>query len=116
MIKSILNAPHYLWGDHCEGWQLCLADDLSVIQENMPPGTKEQMHFHQRCLQVFYILQGTACFYLDQDYYEVNAGESIQILAGQKHYVQNTTEEDLKFLVISQPSPHRPPIDRVNID
>ena len=19
MIKSILNAPHYLWGDHCEG-------------------------------------------------------------------------------------------------
>ena len=41
MIANRQNAPHYRWGDGCDGWHLVRAPQLSVIQERMPPGTQE---------------------------------------------------------------------------
>ncbi|MDB4881190.1 MAG: cupin, partial [Gemmatimonadetes bacterium] len=35
-----LAAP-YQWGDGCQGWHLVRAAGFSVIEERMPPGTKE---------------------------------------------------------------------------
>ena len=33
---------HYKWGSDCDGWNLVDEDALSVKQELMPAGTKEQ--------------------------------------------------------------------------
>jgi hypothetical protein len=38
------NAQHHQWGDACDGWHLLAADDLSVVEERMPPGAVEQRH------------------------------------------------------------------------
>lgn len=56
MIKNQTNAEHYIWGAHCEGWHLVKTDDLSIIQERMPPGTAEKRHYHQHAQQFFFIL------------------------------------------------------------
>ena len=53
---SRANARHYLWGGACDGWHLLAGDDLSVIEERMPPGTAEQRHSHVRARQFFYVL------------------------------------------------------------
>jgi mannose-6-phosphate isomerase-like protein (cupin superfamily) len=115
MILSKLNAPHYLWGESqkCDGWHLCKTDSLSVIEENMPPGTKEKLHYHERCQQVFYILSGIACFSIEDMSYDVNQGESIHILPGLKHLIRNDSDHDLKFLVVSEPPSHG---DRINLE
>ncbi len=115
MKKSILNAPHYTWGDQamCDGWHLCNTETLSVIQERMPPGAKERLHVHQKCQQLFYILSGIATFIVDESMYKIQTGESIQILPGQKHCVMNEGEADLAFLVISEPPSHG---DRINLE
>ena len=39
---STESAEHYRWGEACDGWQLLAREDLSVIEERMPPGTAEQ--------------------------------------------------------------------------
>jgi hypothetical protein len=52
-IKNTDNSEHYIWGENCDGWHLLKSDSLSVIQEKMPPGTKESLHFHSKAQQFF---------------------------------------------------------------
>ena len=112
MIRSTQNTEHYTWGDNCDGWHLLRSDSLSVIQECMPPGTAEQRHYHSKAQQLFYILSGTATFEVEGELKTVEAHESIHISPGQKHCIANNGDEDLHFLVISEPKSHG---DRVNL-
>jgi len=32
---SKATAPHYVWGDRCDGWRLVQSDGLSVIHERI---------------------------------------------------------------------------------
>jgi len=111
MIKSVKNAEHYWWGEKCEGWHLVKSQELSIIQELMPPGTAEQKHFHQTAFQFFYILKGTATFELENEIIEVSENEGINIKPGIKHQIKNQTESDLEFIVISQPTTRGDRID-----
>jgi len=103
MITSTQNAEHYTWGGQCDGWPLLRSDSLSVIQERMPPGTSEQMHYHERAQQVFYILSGTATFEVDGQEKKVETSQSIHIPPGIRHRILNNGNADLHFLVISEP-------------
>ena len=51
-------AEHYRWGVDCDAWYLVNDDQLSVIEELMPPGAAEIRHHHQKAQQFFYILSG----------------------------------------------------------
>src|SRR5574340_892525 len=112
MIKSIQNAEHYSWGNNCHGWYLLQSKTVSVIQEKMPPGTVEQLHFHTFAQQLFYILSGIATFEIEGETISVPANESIHIPKGIIHSIANKGESDLNFLVISEPPSHG---DRKNI-
>jgi len=112
MITSTDNAEHYIWGSQCDGWHLLKSDSLSVIQERMPAGTSEQLHYHEHAQQLFYILSGIATFEIDGGLKTVNGGQSIRIQNKIKHRILNNGDADLHFLVISEPKSHG---DRVNI-
>jgi mannose-6-phosphate isomerase-like protein (cupin superfamily) len=109
--KSIFNTENYKWGNNCDGWHLLKSDRLSVIQEKMPKDSSEQLHYHQYSQQLFYILSGTAHFNIEGETVIVNAGESIHIPNLIQHKIYNTEEEELTFLVISEPKSHG---DRIN--
>ncbi len=112
MIKSIHNTEHYTWGNNCDGWHLLKSDTLSVIRERMPVGTFEQMHFHERAQQLFYILSGEATFDVEGKTFVVRANESLHIAKGTKHCISNKGNESLEFMVISEPKSHG---DRINL-
>lgn len=101
------NAEHYTWGNNCDSWVLANTEGLSVKQEKMPSGAKEQLHFHTQAQQLFYILKGTATFYITNEKTIVNEKQAIQILPNQKHFIANESNEELEFLVISQPSTNK---------
>ncbi|MEO6980432.1 MAG: cupin domain-containing protein [Mucilaginibacter sp.] len=113
MITSTQNAEHYTWGNQCDGWHLLKSTTLSVIQERMPPGTGEQLHYHHHAQQVFYILSGTATFEVEGESKTVQANESIHITPNTKHRILNNSDADLHFLVISEPKAHG---DRVVVE
>src|ERR1035437_1672746 len=112
MITSTGNAEHYTWGEQCDGWHLLRTGSLSVIQERMPPGTGEQLHYHEHAQQLFYILSGIATFEVDGQAETVNPNQSIHIQPNTKHRIFNNGDIDLHFLVVSEPKSHG---DRVNI-
>ncbi|PST83131.1 cupin domain-containing protein [Pedobacter yulinensis] len=112
MKKSIHNTEHYKWGADCDGWHLLKSPTLSVIQERIPPGAGEALHYHERSQQLFYILSGTATFLVGTTTEILAAGESIHIPGGEAHLIRNDSAQLLNFLVISEPMAHG---DRINL-
>lgn len=112
MTNSIKNSEHYVWGKNCDGWHLHKSDNLSVIQESMPCGASEELHYHNRAEQVFYILSGTATFEINGNTEMASLNESIHIPCKTLHKISNQHNEPLSFLLISQPKAQG---DRVEI-
>ncbi|MBS1565558.1 MAG: cupin domain-containing protein, partial [Bacteroidetes bacterium] len=68
---------HYQWGDACDGWSLVDEPSLSVKLERMPPHTAEQLHYHERARQFFFILRGEAIFEIENERIAVPAQKGI---------------------------------------
>ncbi|MCW1359973.1 cupin domain-containing protein [Campylobacter sp. US33a] len=100
------NAKHYNWKEICDGWHFVDSKHLSIIAEKMPPHTAEDMHYHDKAEQFFYILKGKALMRLENADIELEAGEGIHIKAHQIHQMINQTCEDLEFIVVSCPKSH----------
>ncbi|MFC5580910.1 cupin domain-containing protein [Rhodanobacter terrae] len=100
------NAQHYRWGGACDGWHLLAADDLSVIEERMPPGAAEQRHRHAQARQFFYVLEGGATLELDGVRHSLRRGEGLHVPPGLAHQMRNDGAADLRFIVVSAPKSH----------
>jgi len=100
---SAATAPHYAWGEGCDGWHLCQAVGLSVIEERMPPGTFEDRHSHGTARQLFYVLDGALDLEVDGVEYCLTARQSLEVAPGQPHQAQNRSSRPTRFLVISNP-------------
>jgi mannose-6-phosphate isomerase-like protein (cupin superfamily) len=105
-------SEHYVWGDVCDGWHLLKHQDLSVIQERVPPGAGEVAHVHNHARQFFYVLAGTATLESDGQSVTFGAGEGVHVAPGTTHRFVNRSSEDVVFLVISSPSTAG---DRMNV-
>jgi len=110
---SISNVEHYIWGEQCDGWHLLKRDDVSVIQERVPAGKAETMHYHNHARQFFYILEGEAHMAFEDRSVNLQKGDGIEIPPHTNHRFENNSAEDVHFLVISVPKSQG---DRVNIE
>lgn len=106
------NAAHYSWGSNCDSWILTESTSLSIKQETMPPGTKEQLHLHTHAQQFFFILKGVATFYVDSKKATVSEKQGLLIDKKSSHFIANETNSLLEFLVVSQPTVNK---DRTNM-
>lgn len=113
MVVSIENAEHYSWGEICDGWHLLKRADMSVIQERVPAGGAEVMHYHTKAHQFFYILEGEGTMVFEDTGILLNKGKGIEIAPQVKHQFMNHSHADVHFLVISVPSTRG---DRINSD
>jgi len=100
------NAKHYRWGDNCDAWYLVNDEQLSVIEELMPPGAAEIRHLHQKAQQFFYLLTGEVLMEVEGETTLLSAGSGIRVLAGQRHHIRNPSSGPVRFLVISHPRSH----------
>jgi mannose-6-phosphate isomerase-like protein (cupin superfamily) len=105
-------AEHYVWGDVCDGWRLLSREDLSVIEERIPPGHGEVSHFHTWARQLFYVLSGRLAIDMPDESVEAGPGQSFEVAPGIIHRVHNPFGDDVALLVISSPTTAG---DRTNI-
>jgi mannose-6-phosphate isomerase-like protein (cupin superfamily) len=112
MIISIENAEHYIWGEICDGSHLLNREDMSVIQERVPAGGAEVMHFHERARQFFYVLEGEGTMSFEDHEIILQKGQGVEIFPKAKHQFKNKSDADVYFLVISVPSTRG---DRINL-
>ena len=100
---SILNAEHYFWGKESDGWRLLQREEVSVIQERVPAGAAEVMHYHQSSRQFFFILEGQGMMVLEGQTVPLQKGEGLEIAPGIPHQFTNQSQSEVHFLVISVP-------------
>ena len=112
MLISIENAEHYIWGGNCDGWHLLKRDDMSVIQERVPAGCAEVIHYHERARQFFYILEGEGTMTFEDQEIILQKGQGLEIAPMAKHQFRNHSQAEVHFLVISVPSTRG---DRINV-
>lgn len=98
------NSEHYNWGGTCDGWILRRGEDLLIIEERMPPQTREERHFHAKAEQFFYVLAGTLTMELDGSVHQLQQGSGISVAKGISHQACNESDEDVVFLVVSCPT------------
>lgn len=110
---SKTNAEHYIWGGNCDGWHLLKRDDISIIQERVPAGGREVMHYHDIARQFFYILEGEGQMAFENETVTLHKGEGLEIPPQTKHRFENNSTADVLFLVISTPKTQG---DRVNVE
>jgi len=105
-VISKNGAPHYKWGDDCDGWHLVQSDQLSVIQERVPAGCSEVLHLHHKAEQFFFVLTGVATMEVAGELQQIPAQHGIHIPPGVPHKLSNNETTDLSFLVTSTPPSH----------
>jgi len=103
-VSDIDSAPHYTWGQACDGWRLLDEPGLSVIQERVPPLAGEAPHFHVRARQFFYVLSGTASMEFEGEAISFGAGQGLHVPPGTRHRFVNRSDSDVVFLVVSSPT------------
>jgi quercetin dioxygenase-like cupin family protein len=103
---SIENAEHYTWDEGCDGWHLVRTAAVSVIQERMPAGAREQRHFHQRARQFFYVLEGELTMEIGGAAQVLARGQGVEIAPGVAHQAINASASDVRFMVTSVPPSH----------
>ncbi len=103
-VLSRSNAAHYVWGDGCDGWRITDEDNLSVIEERMPPRSQETQHFHETSHQLFRVLSGQLTLHIGDDTLQIHAGQAANVPPRTAHQACNTSDCDVIFLVISTPS------------
>lgn len=96
-------APHAVWDEVCDAYHLLDRQELSVVEQVVPPGTETEQHAHQRSRQFFYLLRGRLTVGLGRQEHELTPGAGLEIPARTGHHVRNDTDEPAEVLVISSP-------------
>jgi mannose-6-phosphate isomerase-like protein (cupin superfamily) len=102
MTISTENAEHYMWSDDCDGWHLLKREDMSVIQERVPAGGAEVMHYHNTARQFFYILEGQGSMVFEDATVIMEKGYGIEIAPRVKHQFQNQSNEQCSSRRLAQ--------------
>ena len=90
-------APHFAWGNACDGWWLKKDGKFTVISETIPPTTSEVKHYHQEVEQFFYVLSGILTIELEDIAYRLEPEEGIAIAPQAIHRVYNNSDKDVIF-------------------
>ena len=106
------SAEHYVWGGTCDGWRLLARDQLSVIEERIPPGSGEVAHLHHHASQLFYVLAGRLRIDTPDASFELAPGDTLEVTPETVHRVHNPFADDARFLVVSAPTTRG---DRTNV-
>ncbi len=96
-------AENFKWGTGCNGWHLLKSDDLSIVEEIMPPGSKGVEHYHEIAKQFFYIIEGEASLVIDKKEHLLKSGDGMLVSPGLLHQIRNKSSNDLHFLAVSSP-------------
>jgi mannose-6-phosphate isomerase-like protein (cupin superfamily) len=103
---SRVNAEHYRWGVDCDAWHLVKNENLTVIEEMIPPGSVEKRHHHAKAQQFFYILSGEALMEVEGKTTLLSAGSGLRVMPGMRHQIRNPSSGPVRLLVISNPPSH----------
>jgi mannose-6-phosphate isomerase-like protein (cupin superfamily) len=79
--------------------------DFSLMERTVPPGARTPPpHRHTGCSEAFFVLAGTATFWLDEAELSGGAGDFLLVPRGVAHTFGNTSQAPARLLVLHAPA------------
>lgn len=78
--------------------------EQSLAEATLPPGKRTMAHKHLVTEELYYITHGEGIMTLGENSFPVKPGDTIVILPGTRHTIENKGEEDLRFLCCCAPA------------
>jgi mannose-6-phosphate isomerase-like protein (cupin superfamily) len=75
----------------------------SIAYAILGPGRSSLAHCLKNSSELYFIIQGTAKIYIDEDEEFIRSGQAVFIPPGSWQHLKNTGSEDLRFLCIVFP-------------
>ena len=75
----------------------------SISHSELKPGKKSKLH-KMKTSEVYYILQGEGILQIDDDTFKVSKDQAIYIPPHSKQCIENTGNDELRFLCIVDPA------------
>ena len=75
----------------------------SLAEAVILPGSTTALHEHHQSEELYHITAGEGTMTLGQETFHVTAGDTVCILPGTSHQIQNTGKTPLKLLCCSSP-------------
>jgi mannose-6-phosphate isomerase-like protein (cupin superfamily) len=76
----------------------------SLAEARLPAGASTQEHYHPKAEEIYYITHGTGRMRIEGEFSDVNPGDAIAILPGQRHKLWNTGSDVLRLLCCCAPA------------
>ncbi len=76
----------------------------SLAEAVIPPGTSTQLHRHHKTEEIYHVTHGNGRMTLGEKQFEITVGDSIAILPGTPHCVENHGIEALHILCCCAPA------------
>jgi len=82
-----------------DAWLLFSFDDLEVIRLHLAPGESMENHINEWRI-IFFVLRGAGALDVEGEVYELEAEQSIAVMAGKERFWSNRGDQILELLVI----------------
>lgn len=76
----------------------------SLAEAIVHPGERTLLHRHQHTEELYHITQGNGVMTLGNEHFKVTSGDTIAIMPGTPHCIENTGEDDLFILCCCSPA------------
>lgn len=71
-----------------------------IMMSCLKPGASSGLHTHEGNCEIVYVISGVATFHYDGNTETARAGQVHYCPEGHSHYMENNTNEDLRYLAI----------------
>jgi mannose-6-phosphate isomerase-like protein (cupin superfamily) len=75
----------------------------SLAEAIVRPGDKTRLHRHRKTEELYHITQGTGRMTLGNEQFEVVVGDTVAIIPGTPHCIENIGQDDLHILCCCTP-------------
>ena len=80
------------------------SSNQSLAEATVPAAGKTFLHRHIKSEEIYYILEGRGIMTLGSEEFDVRKGDTVCIMPGTPHRIQNTGKESLKILCCCAPA------------
>jgi mannose-6-phosphate isomerase-like protein (cupin superfamily) len=79
------------------------AEKLSIADIIIPAGVKVRPHYHEVIEEIYYVTEGSGLMHVDGKERRIGVGDAVVIKPGERHFVDNDTDSDLRLIVTCTP-------------
>ncbi len=80
------------------------AEKLSIADIIIPAGVKVRPHHHEVIEEIYFVTSGSGLMHVAGKERRIRVGDAVVIKPGERHFVHNDTDEELRLIVTCSPA------------